>query len=455
MRSSFITGLVVGFMVLGGADGAKAAADRASSIVNQLYTYNHPLALQLPGEVETKMKKMEMSPFFFYRGTAHIFYQDMVTHPTAYTNTPTSRVWIAGDMHLDNLNARRDNNGNDVFDISDFDEGYFGSFVWELRRLSASIAIVAQQQGFGTTDTSALINQFLDSYLDQIAAYKGNDTELQARITAGNASGVVKDLIQKEAADTRGSFLDKYTIATNGPRRFVTSSTLVPVSASVADAITKALPAYVGTIAQGKQFPASYYTVKDIRQKLGSGTGSLGRYRYWVLIEGPSGSDKDDVILELKQEATSAVAFAAPGRFPASAYGNHEGERVALSFKAGLNNADLLIGWATINGHPYFVHEKSPYQEDFDETTLTSVGKFMNAVTYAGQTIATTHALADKDYDSGLVPYSMDKEITDLVGTNRTAFKTEIVTFALDYQKQVMLDWQDFLTARKNGVPLY
>ena len=181
---------------------------------------------------------------------------------------------------------------------------------------------------------------------------------------------------------------------------------------------------------------------------------SLGKLRYYVLVEGPSTSTSDDVILELKQESTSNVAIADAGQMPTADYSNNEGQRVARTNRAQSINADVLTGYATINGVPYYVHEKSPYAEDFDYTQLTSSSKFNSAMTYIGQALASAHALADQDYDSTVVPFSIDTEITNAV-TSTSGFQTEISTFAFNYVAQVDLDYQSFQAAYKAGTPLY
>ena len=210
---------------------------------------------------------------------------------------------------------------------------------------------------------------------------------------------------------------------------------------------------YIASIAASKRYAASYYTVKDVRQKRGSGTGSLGRMRYYVLIEGATTSTADDVILEMKQETASVVALAAPNRMPGWIYGNHEGQRVAKSLKAQLSNADVLTGHTSLAGVPYFLREKSPWQEDFDFTKLTSYSKFKDAVQYAGKVVAKNHALADKDYDPTLIPYSQDKEITDIAPAS--SFKAEVLGFALDYAVQVENDFNSFKRAYNSGAVLY
>ncbi|MEH2337102.1 DUF2252 family protein [Nostoc sp.] len=92
---------------------------------------------------------------------------------------------------------------------------------------------------------------------------------------------------------------------------------------------------YIASIPSSKRYNNSYYILKDIRLKLGSGTGSIGKYRYYLLIEDPSSATDDDRILEMKQEGSSAVASAVPGLLSTSVYGNQEGVRVTITTKAG------------------------------------------------------------------------------------------------------------------------
>jgi uncharacterized protein (DUF2252 family) len=424
-----------------------ATSPRSVWVENQIYSFNAPLASQLPQEVGTKLAKMSVSPFSFYRGTAHLFYQDMKN--LGGQAGPSSYTWLEGDMHLQNLGAFQDGKGNFVFDTTDFDEGYWGPYHWDVRRMAVSILLAAKENGFNKTDREALVTTFLDSYLDSLESFKGNDSELSFRLTEANTSGYVKDLIQAAKAKKRSGLLDKFTTIVGGTRKLKTNSDLVSISASQYSAIQGGMSAYINSISISKRQPSSFYTLKDVKLKLGSGTGSLGRYRYYLLIEGASSSNSDDVILEMKQELPSAVSIAAPGKMPSSYYNNHQGNRVARTHKAMLNNADPLIGYTTINGLYFYLREKSPFGEDFDYTKLTSFDRFRNAVNYAGTIVAKNHALADKDYDNSL-GYSQDKEILGSI-SSKSNFKQEMLNFATDYAQQVEMDYNSFVNAYRSG----
>lgn len=434
---------------------ADAASARKSWVVQQIYQHNHPYAASASGELDTKLATMADGPFAFYRGTAHLFFQDMTTLPaSAYTSAQTGYTWIGGDAHLGNFDASRDSSGKAVFKVADFDEGYLGQYVWDLRRLAASLVLAGRDNSLSDAAIGTAIDTLVGAYVDQMGEFKGNSGESTFRLTKDTTTGVVDDTIADADAKTRAKLLSKYTAVSGSARRFQALSNLVAVPAATYSGVTSSMAGYVSSIAASKRYPAAFYTVKDVRQKLGSGVGSLGRARYYVLIEGASSSNADDVILEFKQEAVSAVAAAAPDRLPASAYDSHQGMRVARTAKAQTIDAEVLIGYASVGAVPFYVHEKSPFQEDFDPAKLDSAGKLDTAAGYLGQALASAHALADQDYDSSVVSYSIDKQVSEAV-TSKSGLKTEIRAFAFAYADQVKLDWQAFVEAYDAGTPLY
>ncbi|MGO4466885.1 DUF2252 family protein, partial [Pseudoduganella sp. RAF53_2] len=314
---------------------ANAASSRSSWVVSQVYNYNHQFAATGSADLATKMSTMANSPFLFYRGTAHIFYQDMATLPASlYTSVQTGYTWLGGDTHLGNFGSVRDSGGAQVFAAGDFDEGYLGQFVWDLRRMAVSMILAGRENGISDADITTAINTVAGAYLDKMDAFKGTSDELTFQLKSGNTSGVVQDTINAGAADSRSSLLSKYTQLNGAARVFQTTAQLQVVPAATYNALVASMGDYVNSIASSKRYASGYYAVKDIRQKLGSGVGSLGKLRYYLLLEGPSSSTSDDVIVEMKQSVPSAVTAAANGRLPASTYAYNEGNRVARTLKA-------------------------------------------------------------------------------------------------------------------------
>ncbi len=434
---------------------AEAASVRSSWVQTQVYNYNHPFAATDSADLATKMSVMSASAYSFYRGTDHIFYQDMLTLPaSSYVTTQTAYTWLGGDTHLGNFGAQRDSNGTAVFSVSDFDEGYLGQYVWDLRRLAVSMILGGRENGISDTNITTAINTMIGAYVDQMNNFKGSSGELSFQLIKSNTTGIVDDTITNADNGTRSALLSKYTQVSGSVRSFQNLSNLIAVNSTTYNNISSAMTSYINSIPSAKRYTSSFYTVKDIHQKMGSGVGSLGKLRYLILIEGASSSTSDDVILEMKQEASSVVAIADSGQLPASAYDYNEAERVVKTAKGQQLNTDVLTGFTTVNSLPYYLHEKSPYQEDFDYTLLNSSTKLNTAATYLGQALASAHALADQDYDSTIVSYSIDKQVTDAI-TSTSGLKSEVVSFAYDYATQVGYDWQSFVAAYNAGATLY
>jgi len=386
-----LAGCAVGFPVV----------SRNATVHPKLYAFNHDVALKYSAygaseELSMKMSKMGSSPFYFYRGTAHLFYDDMASPAwgaSAFYSDSTNYTLLLGDAHLANFGTFENANSDIVFDWADFDETYQGSYLWDVRRLATSIVLGAGETGLAAADVNATVKNLADWYLNKLGDFKGTSAELGYVLKSGDTSGYVNNLIAKAGANTRSDLLSKYTASGKFVTNNVNLTTITSaLYTSVVAAVQPASSMYRSNLGSSASTADSYYKVKDVRRKKFSGTGSLGRLRLYVLIDGPSTSNSDDRILEVKMETSSAVARAAPGRTPPSAYMSHEGRRAVLGYKAMLTSVDPLVGHTTVDGYPCYAHEKIPKGEDFDHTQLTSASKWLAASEYIGKIAARSHA---------------------------------------------------------------
>jgi len=448
---------------------ASAATQRSDWVVSGIRAHNRPFAaVAASGELDAKMKTMARSPLNFFRGTNHLFFHDMRTLPvSAYVTPATGRTWITGDAHLGNFDASRDNTGKTAFKLSDFDEGHRGQYVWDLRRLAASMVLSGRANGLSDDDIRKGVEAMVGAYADKMRVFADGDEELGFQLVAANTAGAVADTIAKAEARPPMAVLSKFTELNLGKRTFRTLPELVAVPQADYRGIADAMGAYVDSIPASLRHPAGFYAVKDIRRKLHSGLGSLGRLRYYVLIEGASAAVADDVVLEMKQQSVSAVVFATE---PASSLdgGRSDGARTASTARAMLVRADALTGDATVSGVPYYVHENAAQQKDFSAKPLRTAQAFAAAAVYFGQALASAHAVSDRDRDPSIAYEGiMHEDIAGQVGdedidaqiaaaiTSRSGLQTEIADFALAYAAQVQQDWQDFVLAYKHGTQLY
>lgn len=84
----------------------------------------------------------------------------------------------------------------------------------------------------------------------------------------------------------RLQLLAKYTTLNGNKRILLDLPNLVSVDANTHSGVAAAMDSYLASIHPSKRYAADYYTIKDVRQKLRSGTSSLGKRRLYVLIEG-------------------------------------------------------------------------------------------------------------------------------------------------------------------------
>ena len=100
-------------------------------------------ASRVPELVPVRHGRMLVSPFTFYRGAALPMAADLA-------GTPASglRVQLCGDAHLSNFGAFASPERRLVFDVNDFDETLPGPFEWDVKRLAASLAVAARDNGY-------------------------------------------------------------------------------------------------------------------------------------------------------------------------------------------------------------------------------------------------------------------------------------------------------------------
>ena len=93
---------------------------------------------RVPELVPIRYGRMLVSPFTFFRGAALVMASDLSTTPRSGLNAQ-----ICGDAHLSNFGVFGSAERKLVFDCNDFDETLPGPWEWDVKRLAASIVVVA------------------------------------------------------------------------------------------------------------------------------------------------------------------------------------------------------------------------------------------------------------------------------------------------------------------------
>src|SRR6201996_9641555 len=158
-----------------------------SDLAERLQLFNDGL---LPEMVQLKYDAMSENAFRFFRGTCHLFYEDLA----AAKPLPLSPLaWICGDLHLENFGSFRGENGLVYFGLNDFDEGLLAPAAYEVVRMVTSIFIAFDNLGFEPEKALKMAQLFVGTYSATLA--KGKAISIDPR----TARGVVCDFLTSAA----------------------------------------------------------------------------------------------------------------------------------------------------------------------------------------------------------------------------------------------------------------
>ena len=429
----------------------ESSDERQTKIVDVLVDAFSELMVADPDAFRQKFRKMAADPFAFYRGSACLFYADMEREKDRWADERTSRVWIQGDLHAENFGTYMDGDGVFVFDVNDFDEAYLGHFTWDIKRMVASVALLAWMKAISDADIASLIETYVRAYLEQVRYFVENDRDHEYALRLETTDGEIREILLETRLNTRVDLLDKTTLINeNFERRFRRSPGVRELDDDERARVQAAYEAYLETIPDAKRFRSLTYEVKDIVGRQGFGIGSAGLPAYNILVEGPTQALENDVVLSMKQGNV-----AAPSRIVhderIKGYFEHHGHRTAVSQRALQAHADPWLGYTEIDGVGFVVSELSPYVEDLDWSDLTEPEQMSPVLDYLGRATAKVHCVADKDSDPTIVGFQTEDEIVEAIGGNEEEFVEEMVEFGTRYSEIVRDDHRLFVDAFRNG----
>ncbi|HEX2132586.1 MAG TPA: DUF2252 domain-containing protein [Actinophytocola sp.] len=422
---------------------------REKEIVEVLVDAFDELMRANPVAFRRKFRKMAAEPFAFYRGTACLFYADMVHEDDPWADERTSRVWIQGDLHAENFGTYMDSSGTLVFDVNDFDEAYLGCFTWDIKRLAASVALMAWSKAISDRDITALIATFVRAYVRQVRTFVEKPGDEMVRLHLGSTEGVIHDVLLRARLRTRIDLLDSMTTVAEYERRFTRGIGVRELGDDERDRALRAFESYLDTIPQGKRFGRSTYHVKDIVGRSGFGIGSAGLPAYNVLVEGNTQALENDVVLSMKQGNVPAPSRIVDERRIRD-YFAHEGHRTAVSQRALQAHADPWLGHTEMGGVGFVVAELSPYTSDLDWSELTEPTDMDPVLDYLGAATAKTHCVSDSDSEQSLVDFQVEEAIAAVIDDEDRLVEA-VTSFAMAYAVQTRHDHRLFVDAFRGG----
>ncbi|GAA2592469.1 DUF2252 domain-containing protein [Actinomadura fulvescens] len=426
--------------------------ERQAQIVEVLVDAFSDLMERSPAEFRRRFRKMATDPFAFYRGSACLFYADIVGDEDPWADERTGRVWIQGDLHAQNFGTYMNDDGIFVFDVNDFDEAYVGHFTWDVKRLVASLALMAWSKAVSDSGIQRLIETYVRAYVDQVRhfAEQDHDHDQAFALTLDNTGGYIRSVLVAALANRRIELLDEMTLVEQQERRFRNRPGVRRLDEAERAKVEAAYEAYLTTIPVDKRLRPITYQVKDIVGASGFGIGSAGLSAYNILVEGNTQALENDVVLSMKQGNV-----AAPSRVVDDPrirdYFQHHGHRTAVSRRALQANTDPWLGYTELDGVGYVVQELSPYEEDLDWSALTEPEEMLPVLDDLGRATAKIHCVSDTDSDHTLVGFQVEDAINAAIGPDEKAFVEAMVAFGMEYAAIVRDDHRLFVDAFRNG----
>ena len=433
-----------------GATGIGRSDPRSELAISQIEAKNAGLRPQVRAE---KYAAMGESALSFFRATNYLYWADFGHSPLLSAfGSPTTRIWLQGDAHAENIGALSNSQGTVVYDLDDFDEVVIGDYQLDLWRLGISLILLAHENGgFSTLDQEALLDTLSQSYLNTLTSFRGNNNELTQVYTAGNTPSPLCDFLGDIAQHTsRPRMLGRSTTTESGTRAFdFNKPDMLPVPASFITAVQAAMASYTATLAGRVRYLPGYFRVKDVAQRLNQGLGSRGLPRYYVLIEGPTTSQDDDRILDVKlQGVPSGWPYMEPLLRDqlATLLNGDQAMRTVLGTRVLGYRVDEHLGTMTLLGDRYGVRERTPARGTFEVRELVNVQRASRLAEVWGAVLATAHARADQD-SSPLIPYDFERETLAKIGNQRLGFMALHRQVALRYAGVVESDYKAFVEA--------
>jgi uncharacterized protein (DUF2252 family) len=361
---------------------------------------------RVPELVPIRHGRMLASPFSYYRGAALPMVADLAAVPSSGL-----QVQLCGDAHLSNFGAFASPERRLVFDVNDFDETLPGPFEWDVKRLAASFAIGARQNGFSPAAQRRILLKVGHAYRSAMETF-AKQTSLEvwyARMDVDdylneyrgqlNAKSfkAVKTFMAKAQANDSIRALGKLTEVVGGQRRIISDLPTVVaieeifsgVDAGVLYAlIRRVLTKYRRSLQTDRQHLLERFDLVQVARKV-VGVGSVGTRAWIVLMDSAAGNEP--LFLQAKEAQPSVLgAYAAKTRF------RNEGERVVAGQRLMQAQSDIFLGWTRVTGadgvdRDFYVRQLRDWKASLPVEQMRPSGMSMYAH-LCGWTLARAHA---------------------------------------------------------------
>jgi len=397
-----------------------------SSLSERLIEFNKGL---LPDMVQLKYDVMRENAFRFFRGTCHIFYEDLA----GAKPLPLSPLaWICGDLHLENFGSFRGENDLVYFDLNDFDEGLLAPAAYEVVRLVTSIFIAFDTLKIEPEKAYKMAQLFIRSYAGTLASCKA--ISIDPRI----AKGILADFLNAARKSTERDVLKKRTVSRkNKVMLSLEDERHFKLDKDLRKDLSRHIDEWIVTSSDGPY----NYKVKGAVFRL-AGTGSIGVKRYLFLLKSTNTKNRY-LLLDMKQSRPSSVQPYIPVQ---QLNWETEAERITSVQRRMQNVPAALLSTTVFRGEPFVIQELQPVKDAIKFKLLADDYRGMyQVISDMGALTASAQLRCSGMQGSG--------NIDDLAAFGKDeGWQEALLDYAETYAAKVRKDYRQFIKDFRKGI---
>mmetsp|Transcript_25009 Transcript_25009/g.65546 ORF Transcript_25009/g.65546 Transcript_25009/m.65546 type:complete len:422 (+) Transcript_25009:849-2114(+) len=389
------------------------------------------------------MKLVEGTPFVFFRGAVGLFFQNLHCEAAPFVSgDDVPKVISMGDAHPENFGVLTLANKQHIWGVNDFDHAFRSPFTLDVARGATGFALYCVERGW--KNCAGIAQSWTDGYTwvfeeGETAEMVNNDRLIEGSKALTKVRGgylvarTFEESRKRDEKDKLRKWLEKYIDVSK--KQFHSTEELIPVPRSEIAEYQAAMQTYLfnGVPAMAFFLDGKFFDVLDVASKKGSGTGSIGLNRYYILVKGRVSTHSfDHVILEMKEVRNSILekyeSYDVPELLEAKRA--RDGGQLAYPF------ANIFHGWLNFRNSSYIIRRKSPYKKAVDIADLDR-SEYDDYAYVAGVAQAHYHVLAGcKDLACALEdPASIDKDAFNAISkylAGDSKFDAEVAQFAAE-----------------------
>ncbi len=394
------------------------------NVSERIVAFNHN---RLPDMVKLKYEAMAENHFRFFRGTCHLFYQDLKT----FNDMPASPLaWVCGDLHIENYGSYKGTNKLVYFDINDFDEGLLAPCLYEITRMVTSIFIAFDALKFEPAKALNMASLFIKTYAATLVKEKAFCIEPRT------AKGVVCEFLSRADKAREQDVLKKRTIS---KKKKIMLSLADERHFKVDKKLRAELTAHINTWIQTSDDGPYNYRVKGVVFRL-AGTGSIGVKRYLFLLKSTNAKQRY-LLLDMKQSTGSSVL---PYLDNPQAEFNTEAARIVSIQQRMQYISSSLLSTTVFRGQPYVIQELQPVKDTINFKHLEDYRDMYQVVDDMASITASAQLR------SGGMQGSATIDQLAAFG-KQTYWQEPILNYARQYAEQVKTEYKDFMRDFRSG----